>query len=201
MGWSRKLDTKWTPNPNWIPDDDPDYRIHILHVLPAVPKGSTQLWQVIKCTITTFNKDCKKDEEVIWITDIINIGERTEIADLLTLRRDKKEFCFVGENCEHTVGFDDGDPFEEYQSERITEKLAAKIRKRMKAPKASFTTDYAWRSKDKKCEKCDKGGNPFGLEPGEEALRVGGVGEYLPERLTKRKQADKKAPGEDKKKR
>src|SRR5271169_4992533 len=100
MGWSRKLVPKWKPNPNWSPDDDPDYRIHILHVLAAVPKGSTQMWQIVKCTVTTVDKACKKDEEVVWFADIVNIGERKEIEDLLTLERDKDKFCFVTEKCE-----------------------------------------------------------------------------------------------------
>jgi hypothetical protein len=192
MGWTRRLDLDYDPNPTWVPDQDPDYRVHILHKPPKAPAGATQFWQVVKQTVIKVDKKCVKTVKVKWIADIVNIGDRAEIPDLLTYddKDEKDKFCLIIEDCEMTVGFDDGKPAGGWSSEEITEKLQKEMLGRMQSQE-KYTTTYAWRSDDPECKKCTEK-DPFGLDPGEDALRVEGVGEFLPEHLKKKKEEEKK---------
>jgi len=201
VGSSRKLDPGYKKNPVGLTDGLPGYEIGILHVPPdPPPEGAKQLWQVAKCTVTTVDLQCKKQEQTVWIIDIVKLGGRKEIPDKLSLDYPDK-YCLVIEKCEFTVGFDGGQNYQGYSSEKVTEKLATRLLKEMTEPKTTYTTVYAFRSKNKACDDCEKTEDPFGLEPGEEALIVDGIGEYLPERLKKKKkEEEEKKEAEQKKK-
>lgn len=202
MGWSRKLDPGFKKNPVGLTDGRPGYQIGILHVPPdPPPQGAKQMWQVAKCTVTTVDLQCKKQVETVWIVDIVKLGDRKEIPDKLSLDYPDK-YCLVIEKCEFTVGFDGGQNYQGYSSAKVTEKLATRLLKEMTEPKTTYTSVYAFRSNNKACDDCEKTEDPFGLEPGEEALTVDGVGEYLSERLKKKKEEEekKKKEAEEKKK-
>lgn len=77
--WSQKLDA----GPVNLKNGTPDYDIRITHVLPDVPKGATQVWQVVKCTETWVSDDCKVTTDTSYVVDIVNIGKKKEIDDTL----------------------------------------------------------------------------------------------------------------------
>ncbi len=128
--WSRKL----VQGPDKLDNGKPDYEVKIAHVLPDVPKGATQFWQVVKIAKSWVEDDCKVVKKTSYILDIVNIANRTEINDKLSWTVNAK-VCFAVEQCTHTVGFDDQkSKYAQQTSVSATEKLANTLLDTMAGP-------------------------------------------------------------------
>lgn len=172
--WSRKL----ASGPDDLDGDDPDYQVKISHVLPDVPNGATQVWQVVHCNVTWVNDKCKTTTKARNVIDIVAIGGRKEVKDTLGWSVTGK-ICFAVEQCTHTIGFDDQKSnYARQTSAEVTDKLAADLLSKMTAPKDTFTTEYIFK-KAANCNCCAVFFLPLlAALPDGEYLSVGGVGSW-----------------------
>jgi hypothetical protein len=176
--WRRKRD--W--GPRLLDGRMPSYDIGIIHVLPPVPKGATQVWQVITCVRTIIDKNCKVTIERTHTIDIVNIGNRKEIKDQLSWIK-RVDVCVAAEVCMHAIGFDDQkSKYEEDTNIKATERLAKEVLDKMGAPMGWFATSYLYVKKSN-CKQCC-GTNRFLISrlPEGERLTIAGVGSWSSEK-------------------
>ena len=174
--WSRKH----TRGPRLLEGKSASYQVWFNHVLPPVPKGATQLWQVVESKKTILTGECKLETETSHLIDVVNIGKRTDIEDSWGwIPTD--EPCFAIEVSQATVGFDDQKSnYEEQTSVNATKDLAQKILGKMSQPKGTYAGTYTF-VKGANCKDCsdklkeqqDKVKAPKG-----EALTIDGVGSW-----------------------
>jgi hypothetical protein len=174
--WSRKH----TKGPRLLDGKSASYQVWFNHVLPPVPKGATQLWQVVESEKTLLTGDCKLETETSHVIDVVDIGKRTEIKDNWGWIP-KDEPCFAMEVSQATVGFDDQKSnYEQQTSVDATKGLAQKILGKMAEPKGTYAGTYTF-VKGANCKDCsdklkeqqDKVKAPKG-----EALTIDGVGSW-----------------------
>jgi hypothetical protein len=176
VDWSRTL----VGDPRLLDGKHASYDVFFDHVLPDVPKGRTQLWQVVENTQEVLTKDCKVKTEQDFRIDIVKIGDRTTITDQWGwIPADTP--CFARQVSSATVGFDDGkSDYIQQTNVEATKSLAKDTLRKMKGPKGTYSGTYTFVNKGL-CDKCakqladiqKKRGAPDG-----EALQITGVGEW-----------------------
>jgi hypothetical protein len=177
--WSRTL----VGDPNFLDGKHASYEVFFNHVLPDVPKGRKQLWQVVENTQEVLTKDCKVEAEHDFRIDIVDIGDRTTIKDQWGwIPAD--EPCFARQVSSATVGFDDGTSgFEQQTNVNASKSLAQKTLRKMKGPKGTYTGTYTFVKEDL-CNKCAEQLEAIQKKrsaPDGEALKIAGVGEWTSE--------------------
>ncbi len=174
--WTRKR----TNGPRLLDGDKPSYQVWFDHILPPVPKGVTQMWQVVEDTTTFLTNKCEEKTEKAHVVDIVDISNRTNINDNWGWIREDDP-CFVVQVSQATIGFDDQKSgLAEQTSQKVTEKLAKDVLKKMAGPKGTYSGTYTF-VKSANCKDCseklkklqDKQKTPNG-----ETLVIEGVGSW-----------------------
>jgi hypothetical protein len=174
--WSRKL----KEGPRLMDGSKASYQVIFDHVLPAVPEGVTQFWQVVEVKKVVLNAECKLETETDHAIDIVDIGGHTAISDSwgLILRDDP---CFVMEASRATVGFDDRKSgFDQQTNVSASAALAARTLRQMTEPKGTYSGVYTF-VKAANCPACADKLKALQEEhkaPDGEALEVDGVGKW-----------------------
>lgn len=174
--WSRKL----TGGPRLLDGKKASYQVFFDHILPPVPKGRKQLWQVVKRNQTILPDNCKLGTEMSYVVDIVDIGSRTKIDDNWAwLRHDDP--CFALETNAATVGFDDGaSDFAQQTNVEVTQRLAKEVLGKMTGPIGTYSGVYSF-VKSGNCPKCKdklKALQDKQKAPNGEALSIDGVGSW-----------------------
>jgi hypothetical protein len=174
--WSRKH----TRGPRLLDGSQASYQVFFDHLLPAVPKGKKQLWQVVENVHEVLTKDCKVETKRGFVIDVVNIGDRTAIGDSWGWIP-AEEPCFAREFSNATVGFDDGKSnYAEDTNVNATNSLAKDTLRKMKGPKGTYGGTYTFVNKVL-CTKCAKKLEEIQKKhgaPDGEALKIAGVGEW-----------------------
>jgi hypothetical protein len=176
VAWSRKH----TRGPRLLDGDKPSYQVWFDHILPPVPKGVTQLWQVVEVTKTFLTKTCEEKTEKSHVIDVVDIGKRANINDNWGWV-ETDDPCFAMEVNEATVGFDDQKSgYAQQTSVKATEKLAKDILTKMTGPKGTYSGTYTF-AKSANCKDCSeqlkKLQEKHKVRNGE-ALQIDGVGSW-----------------------
>jgi hypothetical protein len=175
--WSRSK----KGDPTLLDDNDASYKAPFEHVLPAVPKGAKQLWQVVEVTIEVLTHKCKLEKEHAFIVDIIDIGNRTTIGDTWKYVLGGNP-CFVLEVNKAVLGFDDQkSKFAEEASQRVSASEARKVLRRMKEPIGRYSGRYTFVKQGLWCRRCEKELAALQKQhaaPAGEALSIDGVGDF-----------------------
>jgi hypothetical protein len=177
--WTRKH----KKGPRLMDGDKPSYQVWFDHILPAVPKGVTQMWQVVENTYSFLTDKCENKTDKDFRVDIVTIGDRKEIEDDWGwVRRDDP--CFAMEVSKATVGFDDQkSDFAQQTSVKVAYSVAEHVVKKMAGPNGTYSGTYTF-VKSSNCKTCPdtlkelqkKHGAPNG-----EALAIEGVGSWTSE--------------------
>ena len=178
--WSRKH----TSGPRLFEGEKASYQVFFDHVLPAVPKGAKQVWQVVEVNKTVLTDKCKLMTERSFIIDVVDIGTRTAVNDSWGMIAEGDP-CFVKEVNKAQIGFDDRKSnFAQQTSVRATAALAQKVLKRMTGPEGSYSGTYTFVRKGP-CGGCEKelaeARKKHGAPAGE-ALSIAGVGDFTSEK-------------------
>ena len=68
--WSMQM-AAVNPNPEWVPNAQLDYRIHIAFFYPRnLPSGSTQVWLLNKIESSYLTTDCEWGKTVLYVIDV-----------------------------------------------------------------------------------------------------------------------------------
>jgi hypothetical protein len=173
--WSRKL----TGGPRLLDGDRPSYQVVFDHVLPAVPKGARQVWQVVEVTQTVLTDACEEKTRKTHVIDVVDIGSRTTVSDDWNwIRRDA--LCVALEANTATIGFDDRKSNFSEQSEEVTDRLAGSVLKTMTGPKGTYSGTYSF-VKAANCKDCPDKVKALQKKhklPDGEALAIDGVGSW-----------------------
>jgi hypothetical protein len=159
------------------------YQVFFDHVLPPVPRGKTQLWQVVENVHEVLTKDCKLEKKGGFVIDVVKIGDRKTIGDSWAwVRHD--EPCFAREVSSATVGFDDGrSDYDQQVNVDATKGLAKDTLRKMTGPKGTYVGTYTFVNKAL-CKNCGKQLAKLQTQysaPDGEALKIAGVGEWTSE--------------------
>ena len=174
--WSRKL----KEGPRLMDGTKASYQVFFDHVLPPVPGGATQFWQVVESKQVLMNDKCEVETKTQHVIDVVDIGGRTEITDSWGwIRHDDP--CFAMEVSRATVGFDDQKSgLAQQPNVRATELLATRTLGRMAGPKGTYSGVYTFVKPDN-CRACAEKLKALQKEhgaPDGEALSVDGVGKW-----------------------
>jgi hypothetical protein len=177
--WSRKH----TRGPLFLNGEHASYQVFFDHVLPPVPRGKTQLWQVVENVHEVLTKDCKLEKKGGFVIDVVKIGDRKTIDDSWAwVRHD--EPCFAREVSSATVGFDDGrSDYDQQVNVDATKGLAKDTLRKMTGPKGTYVGTYTFVNKAL-CKNCGKQLAKLQTQysaPDGEALKIAGVGEWTSE--------------------
>lgn len=177
--WTRKH----TKGPRLLDGDNPSYQIWFDHILPVVPKGVTQMWQVVEDTQTFLTDKCENKTEQEFRIDIVSIGDRKQIEDdWVWIRRDNP--CFALEVSKATLGFDDQKSnFAEQTNVLASASLAKEVLQKMAGPTGNYSGTYTF-IKSSNCKKCPdtlKKLQKAHEAPNGEALTIEGVGSWTSE--------------------
>jgi hypothetical protein len=178
-------ESTWSRNkkgdPTLLDDNDASYKAPFEHVLPPVPKGLKQLWQVVEVNIEVLTQKCKLEKEHAFIVDIIDIGSRTTIGDTWKFVRGGDP-CFALEVNKAVVGFDDGKgDLAEKGNQRVSASEAKKVLRRMKKPIGHYSGRYTFAKEGLWCRRCEKELAALQKQhaaPAGEALSIDGVGDF-----------------------
>jgi hypothetical protein len=177
--WTRKH----TDGPRLLDGENPSFQVWFDHIPPPVPKGVTQMWQVVENTKTFLSSKCGDKTEKDFRIDIVKIGDRKNLEDTWGWVR-YDDPCFAMQRSKSTVGFDDQKSgFEQQTNVPATATLAKDVLKKMAGPIGTFTGTYTF-VKSANCAKC-----PDALKklqkangaPDGEALAIDGVGNWTSE--------------------
>jgi hypothetical protein len=175
-GWSRQLKSGPSDMEGW----HASYDIKFDHVLPPVPKGATQLWQVVENHDSTMGEDCKVDTKHRFIVDIVDIGDRKSITDNWVWDP-AGDPCFARKTAKAQVGFDDGkSKFTQQTNVLVSEGDAKDVIRKMKGPKGTYTGLYSFVHQGL-CMKCKKEIEDLKKKhtaPDDEVLSIDGVGSF-----------------------
>jgi hypothetical protein len=149
--WSRAL----VRGPRLLDGLHASFQVWFNHVLPDVPRGKKQLWQVIENNVEVMTKDCKLKTEQGFIIDIVDIDGRSTIEDNWGwIPTD--EPCYARRISSATVGFDDRKSrLAEQTNVDATKSLATRTLRKIKGPKGTYAGTYTFVNKAL-CEKCAK---------------------------------------------
>jgi hypothetical protein len=174
--WTRKH----TDGPWLLDGDKPSYQVWFDHILPPLPAGATQMWQVVENTQTLLTGKCESKSETDFRIDIVTIGDRKQIHDDWTwiLRDDP---CFAMQVSKATVGFDDQKSgFEQQTNVKASASLAKDVLAKMGGPTRSYVGTYTF-AKGANCKKCPDTLTKLQKEngaPNGETLAIDGVGTW-----------------------
>jgi hypothetical protein len=175
--WSRNK----KGDPTLLDDNDASYKASFEHVLPPVPKGVKQFWQVVEVDIEVLTEKCKLEKRQAFIVDIIDIGNRTTIGDNWKYVLGGNP-CFVLELNKAVVGFDDQkSKFKEKASQDVSAGEAKKVLRRMKEPIGRYSGRYTFVKQGLWCRRCEKELAALQKQhaaPAGEALSIDGVGDF-----------------------
>jgi hypothetical protein len=179
--WSRKL----TEGPRSLDDNDASYKVFFDHVLPPVPKGAKQVWQVVKVHREILNDKCKKDEKDLFIVDIVGIGDRTTMNDEWSYFRSGNP-CFASVVNKAEIGFDDRKSnYKQQTNKEVSPRVAEEVLRKMKGPKGSYAGTYTFVREGTWCKRCEKEMAELKKKhaaPAREALSIDGVGNFTSEK-------------------
>ena len=169
-----------TAGPRLLDGKEPSYQVEFDHLLPPVPTGVKQMWQVVESTLTLLTAQCELKTETDFRIDIVDIGSRTRINDSWGLiRRDKP--CFAMEESKATIGFDDQvSNLAEQTSVKASQQLAEDTLKKMTGPKGTYSGVYTF-VKSANCKDCPdklKGIQEQNKARNGEALTIEGIGSF-----------------------
>jgi hypothetical protein len=174
--WSRTLVSK----PRLLDGSHASYDVMFNHVLPDVPKGRTQMWQVVENTQEVLTEDCKVKTASDFRIDIVDIGDRTAIKDQWGWIP-APDPCFARQVSSATVGFDDGKSgYAQDTNVKAAKSLAKATLRKMNGPKGTYTGTYTFVNKEL-CKKCAKQLGEIQKKrsaPDGEALNISGLGEW-----------------------
>lgn len=177
--WTRKH----KDGPRLLDGASPSFQVWFDHIPPAVPKGVTQMWQVVENTRTFLTGKCDNKTEKSFRIDIVSIGDRKAIEDTWGWVN-YEDPCFAMQVSKATVGFDD-------QKSNLTQQtnvpatagLAKDVLKKIAGPTGSFSGTYTF-VRSSNCGKCPdtlKKVQKANGAPNGEALAVDGVGSWTSE--------------------
>ncbi len=174
--WTRKH----TKGPRLLDGDKPSYQVWFDHILPPVPRGVTQVWQVVESKITFLTDKCEEKAETDFRVDIVKIDNRTKINDSWgRVRTDDP--CFFVEVSQSTVGFNDQESkFTEQTNVKVSEEDAKDVLKKMTGPKGTYSGTYTF-VKSANCRDCPEKLKKLQEKqkaPNGEALTIEGVGSW-----------------------
>lgn len=174
--WTRKH----TKGPRLLDGDKPSYQVGFDHILPPVPTGVTQMWQVVQITKTFLTDKCELKDEKDFRVDIVKIDARKKIPDDWGwIRRDDP--CFAMEESKATIGFDDQkSKFAEQTNVKVSESDANDTLGKMAGPKGDYSGRYTF-VKGTNCKDCPeklKEIKEKNKAPNGEALTIEGVGSW-----------------------
>ena len=173
--WTRKTKEK----PRLLDERKASYDIIFEHVLPAPPKGVTQLWQVVEVNRHILTDKCEVETKQNFVVDIVDIGERSEIKDQWGWIY-PDDPCFAIEVNQATLGFDDQkSDFAEQTSVKVSETVAKDLLSKMAEPKGTYSGTYTF-VKKKNCPDCAGLGElqKKHAAPDGELLKISGLGEW-----------------------
>jgi hypothetical protein len=176
VDWSRTL----VGDPRLLDGKHASYDVFFDHVLPEVPNGRKQMWQVVENTQEVLTKDCKVETDHNFRIDIVDIGDRTTIKDQWGwIAADDP--CFARQVSSATVGFDDGKSGLRQQTNvEAAKSLANDTLRKMKGPKGTYSGTYTFVNSGL-CTKCAKQLTDIQKKRSAsagETLRITGVGEW-----------------------
>ncbi|HLB71706.1 MAG TPA: DUF4157 domain-containing protein [Candidatus Methanoperedens sp.] len=174
--WTRKH----TKGPRLLNGEEPSYQVWFDHILPPVPTGVKQIWQIVESTHTFLTDKCEVKTETGFRIDIVNIGTRQKIDDSWGwIRRDNP--CFAMEESKANIGFDDQTSnLAEQTNVPATKQLAEDTLGKMTGPKGAYSGVYTF-VKSRNCRDCPeklKEIQEKNKAPNGEALKVEGVGSW-----------------------
>ena len=142
-----------TSGPRLLDGREPSYQVWFNHLLPPVPTGVKQLWQVVESTHTLLTDQCELKTETDFRIDVVDIGSRTRINDSWGwIRRDNP--CFAMEESKATVGFDDQTSNLAQQTNvKASKQLAEDTLGKMTGPKGTYSGVYTF-VKSANCRDC-----------------------------------------------
>ena len=150
------------------------------HVVPDVPKGKKQMWQVVENANEVLTEDCKVKTDRSFIIDIVDIGDRTTIKDQWAWDA-AGDPCFARRVSNATVGFDDGKSgYSQQTNVKASKSLAKDTLRKMKSPKGTYSGTYTFVNKEL-CKKCAKQLDEIQKKRGApegETLKITGVGDW-----------------------
>jgi hypothetical protein len=179
LEWSRTL----SGEPRLLDGTHASYDVFFEHVLPDVPKGRKQMWQVVENTQEMLTEDCKVENERSFVIDIVDIADRTTIKDQWGWIP-AGDPCFARQVSSATVGFDDGKSgYSQQTNAKAAKSLATDTLRKMKRPKGTYTGTYTFVNKElcKKCAKQLKEIQKKRSAPVGETLKITGLGEWKSE--------------------
>lgn len=183
--WTRKH----TDGPWLLDGDKPSYQVWFDHVLPTVPAGATQLWQVVEITKAFLTGECENKSEKEFRIDVVKISDRKQIHDDWAWKRDDDP-CFAMDVSKATVGFDDQKSnFSQQTNVLASAGLAKDVLKKMGPPIGSYVGTYTF-AKGANCKKCPDKLKELQKEKGApdgEALAIDGVGSWTSKSKSKSK--------------
>lgn len=154
------------------------YQVFFDHVLPEVPKGVTQMWQVVIVNKQRMDKKCAVNKDTTYVVDIVDIGNRKRITDSWGWI-DRSEPPFAVESNTATIGFDDQkSDYTQQTSVNVSKKDGEALLSKMAGPKATYTGTYTFAAKSGECaDEVGKQQKSHGAPEGE-ALQIDGVGKW-----------------------
>ena len=174
--WTRKR----TRGPTLLDGRQPSYQVWFNHILPLVPTGVTQMWQVVEVTKTFLTASCALKTENDFRVDIVGIGTRKKIEDSWGLI-EPDDPPFVMEESKATIGFDDqNSKFVEQTNVKVSEADAKDTVNKMAGPKGVYSGRYTF-VKSANCKDCPeklKEIKEKNKAPNGEALTIEGVGSW-----------------------
>lgn len=169
-----------TTGPRLLDGREPSYQVGFNHLLPPVPTGVKQMWQVVESTHTLLTDQCELKTETDFRIDIVDIGSRTRINDSWGwIRRDNP--CFAMEESKATVGFDDQiSNLAQQTSVKASKQLAEDTLGKMTGPKGTYSGVYTFvkRANCRDCPEKLKEIQEQNKARNGEALTIEGIGSW-----------------------
>ena len=174
--WTRKL----AEGPRLLDGKKASYQVWFDHILPPVPKGATQMWQVVENKTTSLTDKCEEKTETDYVVDIVTVDKRTKIRDDWGWIPGD-EPCFVVRVSQATVGFDDKKSnFAQQTSVKVSQEDAKDVLTKMTGPKGTYSGTYTF-VKSENCRDCSEKLKKLQEKqkaPNGEALAIEGVGSW-----------------------